>query len=196
MSHFDESTNKDSIVEITFEENDNYVIFGPNKKEKNNVDDFDSSSESESEDEDDKVSELSSHEKGNRKNRISYNVRLRKKYNYSYTVRQKIEILQEVNSRTEIKRATARKYGIDNSQLHQWQKNLLKLKIKTLENPNAYTVGQGQSVKQIKMEETLNEWFAELRDEDIAITAELIIMQACKLVKGFKGGDRSKLVTK
>lgn len=55
-------------------------------------------------------------------------------------------------------------------------------------------MSKGRTVSNLKLEETLKEWFEEMRAEDIAITTDLIILQACELKKGFKNGKRSKMV--
>ena len=141
-----------STVDLETKENqsDNCCVII--KRKKNNVDEFDSDVEDEeyssddeydeqfeeeeddienSEDESDDCSELSDndilYEKPRSKkkfmNRISNDVRLRKKYNYFYTVRQKIEILQEANIKPNMKRSTARKYGLDYSMRHEARKN-------------------------------------------------------------------------
>jgi hypothetical protein len=78
--------------------------------------------------------------------------------------------------------------------LHQWQKNLRELKEKAVLNPNAYTISKGMSIQNKELEEKLTEWFEEMRAEDIAVSTQLIIMQACKLQKDFKGGQTSKMI--
>jgi len=84
-------------------------------------------------------------------------------------------IVQKAHERKNRIRPIASLYRIQPCSIHQWKKNLAKLRDKALVNPNAKTTHKGKLVDDLNLEKDLKKWITEQRAKDIMVRTRDII---------------------
>jgi hypothetical protein len=123
--------------------------------------------------------------------------RIRKRHNYFFTVKEKLAIVDIAYSKANNIRPTARKYGIGPKNIRDWWKIKEKLIETCVSNPLAKTINKGSVPEYLELETMLNDWFYEMRQEDIAVKTENLIAQAIKIDEenlfSFKNGNTDRI---
>lgn len=106
----------------------------------------------------------------------------------SYTVNQKLKVLEAL-SLTNNKRATAKKFGVQPSQIRRWKLNKAKLLAKKLKNPKAKSVHSGMPAMHEAIESEVYDWLIEQRENGFAVSTADVITKATLIDSTFKNGD-------
>ncbi|KAF0703553.1 hypothetical protein AaE_015316 [Aphanomyces astaci] len=114
----------------------------------------------------------------------------RKQY---YLVKAKIAIVAENTKANESAYATAKRHGLQTSQVSRWIKNLASLKVAAAKSPRKLTVGKGHGVSKPLVEAEVLAYCNSLRDEDIAVSTKMLIVKALSIDPSFHGGQPKAL---
>ncbi|RHY53991.1 hypothetical protein DYB26_013150 [Aphanomyces astaci] len=110
-----------------------------------------------------------------------------------YSAKTKLSVVMEHKKGTCSAYATAKRHGIQPGQLNRWIQHLPQLKQAVSKRPSKLTVSEGPKVAAPALEAAVLEYCGTLRDSDIAVSTNMLIVKALSIDPTFCGGIRKRL---
>ncbi|RHY08399.1 hypothetical protein DYB25_006690 [Aphanomyces astaci] len=110
-----------------------------------------------------------------------------------YSAKTKLSVVMEHKKGTCSAYATAKRHGIQPGQLNRWIQHLPQLKQAVSKRPRKLTVSECPKVAAPALEAAVLEYCGTLRDSDIAVSTNMLIVKALSIDPTFCGGIRKRL---